>query len=466
MTALEAYALAKKIAISAVSGIKSLTVSGTTLTIETNDGNTIDMVFPTPADGRGIKKAEIDNNDHLIITYDDDTIEDAGLLPKTNVKVTQLLSSGIKIASIKADGITTDLFAPNGGEGGDFYVIDTLAERPEDLTIDDRKVYYCIQDEKFYLWNGIEWSIINAGGGSVIKEITLTEYEALTPEQKMDGTIYFVIDEAGGGGGSAELTEDLIASVTVGGVSTGKKFDAGESLETIIRNILSPTLYPTFTNPSVSMSATGAKLIEKGGNLNVTFTITFNRGSINPAYGTSGYRSGVATSYTLDGTSQTTNTFVKTITEAKTSYQGSVAYAQGEQPKDSNGGNYDSPLPAGSINTNTISYEFVNAIWANTSNIATIAKLSLVSKSTKQRDMVFPAQTVTNPEVFDIPASWTVTAVQVKNDLSGQYEDASDQFNITDITHDDAGGISTAYKRYTFNMGMATGSRSVRVKWS
>ena len=80
--------------------------------------------------------------------------------------------------------------------------------------------------------------------------------------------------------------------------------------------------------------------------------------------------------------------------------------------------------------------------------------------------MHFPAQTVANPEIFDIPAEWTVTAVQVKNDLSGQYEDASAQFTVTNVNHDNAGGVSTAYKRYTFNMGMATGARDIRVKWS
>lgn len=280
------------------------------------------------------------------------------------------------------------------------------------------------------------------------------------------GITYYGGVQYGGGGGDATLENDLTASVTVGGVTAGKTFNQGDELETVIRNILSPTLYPSFTAPSASMSATGTKLLEKGATLASTFTITFNRGTINPAYGTSGYRSGAATSYTLDGTTQASNTFSITVSESKTSYQGSVAYAQGEQPKDSNGQNYSTPLPAGSVNTGTINYEFVNALWANTSNIATVAKLGLVSKSTKQKVFEFPSQTVANPEIFDVPADWTVTAVEVKNDLSGQYEDASSQFTITNINHDDAGGTSTAYKRYTFNMGMATGARSVRIKWS
>ena len=271
-----------------------------------------------------------------------------------------------------------------------------------------------------------------------------------------------------GGDGSAELSDDLTAAVDVGGIEAGTEYEEGTSLETIIRDMLEPTLYPTLTNPSATLAGTGDKLLEKGATLNVTITATFNRGSINPAYGTSGYRSGVATSYALNGgTAQSGNTWSETVTESNKSFTASVSYEAGEQPKDSKGNDYQSALPAGSVNTGAVNYTFVYAMWANTASIGTVAKLSLVNNaSTKQRDMVFPAQTVANPEVFDVPASWTVTAVQVKNDLSGQYEDASSQFTITDVTHDDAGGNSVNYKRYTFNMGMATGARTVRVKWS
>ena len=282
----------------------------------------------------------------------------------------------------------------------------------------------------------------------------------------IDGIKYNLYAPNGGGGGSSVLEDDLTTSVAVGGIKSGTNYEAGTPLETLFRDMLNPVAYPTLTNPSASLSATGAKLLETGATLDTTFTIAFNRGSINPAYGTSGYRSGVATSYTLDGETKGTNTFTRTITSAKTSYQGSVAYEAGEQPKDSVGKNYQSPLPAGSVNTGNVTYEFVDAMWSNVASIGTISKMALVSKSTKQRDMNFPAQTVANPEVFDIPASWTVTAVQVKNDLSGVYEDALSQFTVTDTAHDDAAGNSVPYKRYTFNLGYDTGARSVRVKWS
>lgn len=48
---LSTYALTKKIAESAVSGVESMTVDGTTLNINTKDGNNLKMVFPTPKDG-------------------------------------------------------------------------------------------------------------------------------------------------------------------------------------------------------------------------------------------------------------------------------------------------------------------------------------------------------------------------------------------------------------------------------
>ena len=290
--------------------------------------------------------------------------------------------------------------------------------------------------------------------GIKIAEITLN-----------DGTVVELY--APEGGSDAELSAAMTTTKAVGGVNVGKNYSVGTSLETIIRDILAPTLYPTFTNPSATISATGDKLLEAGSSLNTTMTITFNQGSINPAYGTSGKRAGAASSYALNGGStQSGNTFSVTVTSSQLTYQGSVNYAAGPQPKDSAGNNYSTPLPAGSVDTNTITYEFVDALWSNHSNIATVAKMGLVSKTAKQKDITFPAQTASNPEIFDIPASWTVTAIQVKNDLSGNFEDASDQFTISNVTHDNAAGDSVNYKRYTFNLGYDTGSRVVRIKWS
>ena len=273
--------------------------------------------------------------------------------------------------------------------------------------------------------------------------------------------------QPGGGGGSADLQTALTATKTVGGVTAGDTFAQGTSLETVIRSVLSPVLYPSFTAPSATLSATGSKLLEKGGSLSTTFTATFNRGAITPAYGTSGYRSGEATGYKLNnGESQVGNTWAVTVTESQLTYQANVSYAAGEQPKDSSGANYSSPLPAGNLNTNTITYEFVDALWANTASISTVAKLSLTSKSTKLKEFNFPSATAANPEIFDVPSSWTVTAVEVLNTLNNQWEDCSSEFTTSSVIHKNAGDVDTNYDRYTCNLGYDMGARKVRVKWS
>lgn len=93
------YALCKKIAEAAVSGIKNLTVRGTDLIIETVDGNTVTMTFPTPEDGKdgingqdglSIIEVKIDTNNHLICTLSDNSTIDAGELPSGSGNISDL----------------------------------------------------------------------------------------------------------------------------------------------------------------------------------------------------------------------------------------------------------------------------------------------------------------------------------------------------------------------------------------
>lgn len=262
---------------------------------------------------------------------------------------------------------------------------------------------------------------------------------------------------------------DVAVTVTkdVGGIIAGTTYPIGTTYDELWTELLSPTLYPTLTAPSAILSATGDKLLEKGSTLTTTMTVDFDRGSINPAYGTNGYRSGTASSYSLNaGATQASNAFVVTVSESTTSYQASVNYAAGEQPKDSSGADYGEALPAGNVATNIINYEFVDALWANTATIAVIDKLDLVSADAKIKIFQFPAATVANPEVFDVPASWTITAVEVLNTLSNQWETCATEFSITDVTHPDASDTSVNYKRYTCNLGYDMGVRQIRIKWS
>lgn len=294
------------------------------------------------------------------------------------------------------------------------------------------------------------------------------KYYQLTGEPTTDIANWKVRETSQGGGGTFE--QGLTVNEPVGGLKVGDEYAAGDTLEQLLRDMLDPLKYPILTNPTASMSVTsGQTLLESGTqSANITVKVDFNRGKIEPKYNTSGYRAGEATSYTVDGvTKDDSNIFDLVITPTKTSFSGSVAYAQGEQPKDSKGKDYDVPLPASSVNTNTVSAKFVSAFWSNVADITNVAKLALFDyTATKSKQYDFPAATVANPETFDIPASLNVTKIEVKSDLSGLFEDCSAEFTKTTVTHPNANNEDENYNRYTDNRGYNAGARTIRVTWA
>lgn len=275
-----------------------------------------------------------------------------------------------------------------------------------------------------------------------------------------------VVVPTGGYTEYAKIREALDASVNVGGIDIGDHYDSGTYIETILRDLIDPTLVPTLTPPSVSIQTQTPLLLESGTSIQSTINAVFDRGSISPAYGTSGYRSGPATGYRLNsGSESMTHSWTVNVSNSNKSFTVTASYSEGEQPKDEAGKDYNQPLPQGSV-SNTISFSFVNALWANTNTIASIDKQPLVDKSTGHAIFTFPPQTEQNPEVFDIPGSWTVTAIEVYNQLSGKYEDCSREFSSSAVTHQDASGSDVAYTRYRDNRGYKSGSRTVRVSWN
>lgn len=271
-----------------------------------------------------------------------------------------------------------------------------------------------------------------------------------------------------GGEGSGVLENQLNATVSVGGVSSGTSYTVGTSLETILTDILNPLAYPTLVDPSCVLTTSASKIIEKGSTATVTLVATFDRGSITPAYGTSGYRSGTATSYALNGgTEQADRNFEDvTVDEDHDSFVVAVAYSAGEQPLDSKGNDYSTALAAGGVTSPALTFEFVDAWWANDTNAGTITKQGLISKTVKQKIIEFPATTETNPEVFDIPTGWTVTAVEVYNDLSNKWDNCASEFTKTTTTHLNTAGDTVTYNRYTCNLPYNMAARTIRIKWS
>ena len=75
------YALSKKVAASAVSGVKSMSVEGKTLKIVTNDSGTLTMTFPTPKDGVSVVDIDVNTNNQIVFTMSDGTEIISGKIP-------------------------------------------------------------------------------------------------------------------------------------------------------------------------------------------------------------------------------------------------------------------------------------------------------------------------------------------------------------------------------------------------
>lgn len=75
------YALCKKLAAGAVSGISNMEVQDNTLIITQNNGSQVTMDFPVPEDGVSIENIKIDTDGSLLCYLSNGEIIDAGTVP-------------------------------------------------------------------------------------------------------------------------------------------------------------------------------------------------------------------------------------------------------------------------------------------------------------------------------------------------------------------------------------------------
>lgn len=263
------------------------------------------------------------------------------------------------------------------------------------------------------------------------------------------------------------LSSELVVTKSTGGISAGTTYEQGTSIESILRDLLTEVASPSLTNPSVSISVNSSTQMTSGESKDVTITANFNRGRINPAYGTSGYRSGEVIGYSLNGgAEQTSNTFNVTVDEDHKTFVVTARYAEGEQPKDSVGEDYSTPLPAGSVTSNTITFTFavdtMGSLWSNSVDNSTLTE-ERIDKSVGTKTWEnFAAYTEESPQVFCVPSDWNVTAIEGFNVLYNTFQDISDQFDV----EEDVEIEGFMYTRYTDNREIDGGARPIRIKWN
>ena len=75
------YALSKKIAEHAVSGVQSMSVEGQNLIINTKDSGVLTMTFPTPKDGVSVADIDVNSNNQIVFTMSDGSEFVSGKIP-------------------------------------------------------------------------------------------------------------------------------------------------------------------------------------------------------------------------------------------------------------------------------------------------------------------------------------------------------------------------------------------------
>lgn len=248
------------------------------------------------------------------------------------------------------------------------------------------------------------------------------------------------------------------------------------TFEQFVGRLLYPELFPALTAPSFTFTSNRTGLREIGVAISITFTATFNPGVINPQYqSASGRRAGAVTGYDYTGTglvdtSATSDSNVQTVTGYQphigaNTWQAVVSYAEGAQPKGSNGTDYLAPLPSGTL-SGSVTITGVYPVYATTTSIDTMTKQTLLAHgAVAQTAMV--SETGGNKQSVAFPSVWpAITCVQFLNTLSNQYEwlggDKAGSLSTFTKTDVEAGGqYTTGYSVYTHN-GSTIGARTLR----
>ena len=287
------YALSKKIAAHASSGVQSMSINGQTLIINTKDGGVLTMTFPTPKDGVSVTDIDVNANNQIVFTMSDGTEFISGKIPTVK---------GDKGDPFKYSDFTPEQLTALKGADGVSPIITENVNNTDDIYRLD----------------------ITTDTGTII-----------TPNLK------------GGGSGSSEVFDrtDLTA-VTVGGLNSGSSVK-----DKTTKEVLESILFP-YQKPTVSFSISPNTTVYESGTTvsSIKFTISATKksdiiqsikvydGSTLLTTITSGVANGGTFTYTYscnitsnttlkvevsDGTSTVSAT--KNITFANKSYYGFVA---------------------------------------------------------------------------------------------------------------------------------------------
>lgn len=272
---------------------------------------------------------------------------------------------------------------------------------------------------------------------------------------------------------------DNIATVNaLGGIPAGTTVAQlkNKTFSQLFDELIFPTVNPTFENPTASLllkSTSTTPIIQEVGTTGASvpvaasFNTGYNPGAIKIAGVKKQDRGGAldsANSFIYINNTPTNKTFPTEIPEGIITYKYRAAYKQGPQPLDSKGNNYQTPLPAGTVDSGTVAINGVYPYYTNKDNNKDFAKLALTIYNNLSA-VKFKAEGP-NKHAFKIPAKYTLTKVELLNTLSGKYENYGiDKFTKT-TENIEVQGKQVSYAVYTRNDAGFNGESTFNITFS
>lgn len=277
------------------------------------------------------------------------------------------------------------------------------------------------------------------------------------------------IDETASGSYDSAIEDtNLTMPSAVGGIAKGTKVSdlEGKSYDEIFDSLFFPTINPTYTAPSASLSFTGYSNIQEvgaEGPEDTNFTKSFNKGAIT----LNGVRQNDRAGALIEGESfiyvngdASNKTLPATVTEGATTFKYRASYEAGPQPKDNKGNNYGTPLAAGTVDSGAVTLNGVFPFYVSTVTQGSPTKQALSTSNTFVHTLT---ACVSGNVVYKLPRKMT-SCKQENPMIAGQYDVEGLTYYTESTTQENINGVQHTYYVYTYNSS-SRGSLKEQIKF-
>ena len=290
------------------------------------------------------------------------------------------------------------------------------------------------------------------------------------------------IEAASGEYESMIADKNLTTPKDVGGILKGTKVSSleGKTFAEMFDDLLFPTVNPTYSKPTASIAWKNYAAVQEVGSAGPTvdnFTVSYNAGAITLNGSKQANRGGsqdAANSFIYVNGDATNKTLPTKVTLGSTKFKYRAAYNEGPQPKNNKGGDYDSPLAAGTVDSGEISVNGTYPWYASTvpdaSASTPVIKQALVAWSATAGSMYtgdagFTLEASgTVPQVIKVPNNRTIYNMEMWDTGAEKWKEVSLGVFTTSTENISVNGTNVTYTVYTYT-GAARGQVKLRIKF-